>query len=111
MNKSGIIFGDNKSFDGEYRKMQRLSKKARHADAYSAGVRAHAVLKKIKIDKPFVQAKLLRFNDSFDKIGDTPAATKLENLSMKIMTAFEAKKYSLANGLLNQSFKLLRKKR
>jgi serine/threonine protein kinase len=111
MSKSGIIFGDNKTFDGEYRKMQRLSKKARHADAYSAGVRAHAILKKIKIDKPFVQAKLLRFNDSFDKIGDTPAATKLENLSMKIMAAFEAKKYSLANGLLNQSFKLLRKKR
>jgi len=111
MSKSGIIFGDNRTFDAEYRKMRRLTKKARHTDAYAAGVRAHSVLKKIKINKPFVQAKLLRFNDRFDKIGDTPAASKLGNLSMKIMAAFEAKKYSLANDLLNRSFKLLRKKR
>ena len=111
MSKSGIIFGDNRTFDAEYRKMQRLTKKARHADAFAAGVRAHSILKKIKINKPFVQAKLLRFNNRFDKIGNTPAASKLENLSMKIMTAFEASKYSLANNLLNRSFKLLRKKR
>jgi hypothetical protein len=115
MHRIGIIAGDNKRFDSEYAKMKKWQKRSNHSKALLFGKRALHALKNVRVNKAFVQDKLLRFNRYFDKsskrLRKRSVLRQLDDLSQKVMAALEAGEYNKANKLLNRSFKIVRANR
>jgi hypothetical protein len=115
MHRNGIIAGDSKRFDSEYSKMRMWQKRSNHSKALLFGKRALSTLKSVRVNKAFVQDKLLRFNRYFDKsskkLRKRSVLRQLDNLSQKVMAALEAGEYNKANKLLNRSFKIVKANR
>jgi serine/threonine protein kinase len=108
LRKKGIRIGDSTEFDSQFRKMTKLWKGKKYKAALAAGKLALASLKQLKVDKAFIQAKLLRFNRVFDKAGESPATAKVADLAQDIVSAVESGEYAKANRLLNRSFSILK---
>ncbi len=108
MKKRGIIVGDCEGVDSELKKMRDFSSSGDFSRALAAGHRAKAAVKAQKIDREFIQAKLLRFNKAFDKVSDSPDAQKVMDLAQDIMSSVESGNFEHANVLLNRSFKIIR---
>jgi serine/threonine protein kinase len=115
MQKNGIITGDSAKFDAEHRKMKKWQKQSNPSKALLFGKRALAMLRSIRVDKAFVQDKLLRFNRYFDnyakRLRKKAALRQLDDLSQKVMAALEAGEYNMANKLLNRSFRIVKANR
>jgi class 3 adenylate cyclase/tRNA A-37 threonylcarbamoyl transferase component Bud32 len=115
MHRSGVIAGDSKKFDSEYSRMKKWQKRSNHSKALLFGKRALSTLKSVRVNKAFVQDKLLRFNRYFDKsskrLRKRSVLRQLDDLSQKVMAALEAGEYNKANKLLNRSFKIVRANR
>lgn len=115
MRRNGIIAGDSKRFDSEYAKMKKWQKRSNHSKALLFGKRALSTLKNVRVNKAFVQDKLLRFNRYFDnsskRLRKRAVVRQLDDLSQKVMAALEAGEYNKANKLLNRSFKIVRANR
>lgn len=111
MRKKGIIAGDDRRLDGELQTMKRLRNRRRYGEALAAGKRAQDILEGIRVDKAFIQAKLLRFNKYFDKHSDSQAADRVMELAQDIVAAMESGRLGKANRLLNRSFHVLHEAR
>lgn len=107
MRSRGVLAADSGLLQQEFLAMAAYQKSGRYEKATGAVQSALSVLAHVRIDRPFVEAKLLRFNDRYDRQRNLAGDKKLAALAEKIMDAYEAGNYRQTNLLLNQAFQLL----
>ena len=63
------------------------------------------------IDKAFVEKKLRRFNDAFDRVGDAALRAQLDEAAGKVLVEMRAGRYASANKILNDALAAIERAR
>jgi hypothetical protein len=107
MRAKGIIVGDSAALDQALHELEQARRSNDAQRGARAAEQANEALDALRVDKAFVQTKLLRFNRAYDAARAGQASAEVRALAKEGAAAYRDGRNQRANALLNQAFQRL----